>query len=172
MKQCPKCNAQFKDPWISFCPDDGSILVETVVSTFGRTDAQPPSEDPTLLFRPPVQPGAWAQPDVYTPPAPQPYTPTPVWQPPPPPSIKPPSQGLAIASMITGILGMLFGVMCFGPVTGIVALALGLIALSQNKKTPHLVGGRPFAIVGVVTGGLSLLIYGGIILFIIVASNL
>jgi hypothetical protein len=74
--------------------------------------------------------------------------------------------------MIVGILGMLFGVLCFGPVIGIVALVLGIIALTQNKKMPQHVGGRAFAIVGIVTGGLSLLIYGGLMLFFIFASNL
>jgi Domain of unknown function (DUF4190) len=143
------------------------MLVEPLVSTFGRGDVSaPPSEDATLLFHPPVEAGRWAQPDVYTPP-PQ------VWQPPPPPTyVKTPSQGLAIASMVTGILGLLFGILCFGPVIGIISVVLGFIALSQNKKTPQLVGGRPFAIVGIVTGGLALLLYGGMTIFFLVLSNL
>lgn len=167
MKQCPRCNAQYTDAWLSFCPHDGTMLVESLVSTFGRGDVSaPPSENATLLFRPPVEPGSWAQPDVYAPP-PQ------VWQPPPPPAyVKAPSQGLAIASMVTGILGLLFGILCFGPVIGIISVVLGFIALSQNKKTPNLVGGRSFAIVGIVTGGLALLLYGGMTIFFIVLSNL
>ena len=167
MKQCPKCNAQYADAWLSFCPHDGTILVESLVSTFGRGDVSaPPSEDATLLFRPPVEAGSWAQPEGYTPP-PQ------VWQPPPPPAnVRPPRQGLAIASMITGILGLLFGILCFGPVIGIISVALGIAALMQHKKTPQLVGGKPFAIVGIVTGGLALLLYGGMTIFFIVLSNL
>lgn len=167
MKECPKCNAQYTDAWLSFCPHDGSMLVEPLVSTFGRGNVSaPPSEDATLLFRQPVEAGSWAQPDVYTPP-PQ------VWQPPSPPAyVKPPSQGIAIASMVTGILGLLFGILCFGPVIGIISVVLGIIALVQHKKTPHLVGGKPFAIVGIVTGGLALLLYGGMMLFFIVVSNL
>ena len=164
---------------MSFCPDDGGILTEALVSTFGRTDSpSASSNDPTVVFRTPVEPGSWVQPDVYTPPPvpkpAQPYTPTtPAWQPPPPPPyVKSPSQGLAVASMITGILGMLFGILCFGPVIGIVAVALGIISLSQQKKTPQYVGGKPFAIIGIVTGGISLLFYGGMVLFAIVASTL
>ena len=84
--------------------------------------------------------------------------------------VKPPSQALGVASMIVGIFGLIFGVVCFGPVIGIVALVLGLVALTQNKKTPQSVGGKPFAIVGIVTGGLSLLIFGGMMLFFILAN--
>ena len=73
--------------------------------------------------------------------------------------------------MIVGILGMLFGVLCFGPVIGIVALVLGIVALVQHKKTPQYVGGKPFAIIGIITGSLSLLIYGGLMAFFIIASN-
>lgn len=74
--------------------------------------------------------------------------------------------------MITGILGLLFGILCFGPVIGIVSVVLGIIALAQIKKTPQLVGGKPFAIVGIVTGSLALLLYGGMTIFFIVLSNL
>jgi Domain of unknown function (DUF4190) len=166
---------------MSFCPEDGMILVDPSlagIKTSADPSSGPPSQDPTLLFPPPVQPGSWATPDVETS-TPPPWAPAvqtpPVqpWRPPPPPTyVKPPSQGLGIASMIVGILGMLFGVLCFGPVIGIVALVLGIIALTQNKKMPQHVGGRAFAIVGIVTGGLSLLIYGGLMLFFIFASNL
>jgi hypothetical protein len=59
--------------------------------------------------------------------------------------------------MITGIIGLVVGTFCLGPVPGIVALALGLIALSQIKKYPEKIGGKPFAIVGVVLGSVSIL---------------
>ena len=72
--------------------------------------------------------------------------------------------------MIVGILSMVFGVLCFGPVIGIVAVALGIVALTQNRNMPQQVGGKGFAIAGIVTGGLSLLIYGGIILFAILVN--
>jgi len=188
MRQCPKCNAQFDDAWMSFCPEDGMILVDPSLAGI-KTSADPSSavEDPTLVYRPPVQPGSWATPDAETPPAwtPPVQTPTPVWtppvvqtppqpqpwRPPPPPAyVKQPSPAIGVASMIVGILSMVFGILCFGPVIGVVAVALGIVALTQNKKTPQHVGGRPFAIVGIVTGGLSLLIYGGIVLFAILVN--
>ena len=52
---------------------------------------------------------------------------------------------LAVASMITGIVGLVVGTFCLGPLPGIVALALGLVALSQIKKYPDKIGGKPFA---------------------------
>lgn len=59
--------------------------------------------------------------------------------------------------MITGILGLVFG--CFGPIPGIAAIILGAMALSQIKRSPETTGGKPLAIVGIVTGGLTVLVY-------------
>lgn len=126
----------------------------------------PPGSDPMSWRSPdPNTPGGWIAPDERQP------IPQPVWQPPPPPvpGIYPrqqPSVGLAVASMIVGILGLATGLFCFGPIPGVAALILGLVALSQIKKAPDRNGGKPFAIVGVVTGSLSILFYG---LFIILA---
>lgn len=157
MKRCPTCNQQYTDAWISFCSNDGTVLVEseqpppTVI--YDRPVATPGSEESTrwLPRQPPAEQG-WIAPDERPPM-------TPVWLPPPAPYVRPPSQGLAIGSMITGILGLLVGTFCLGPIPGIVALILGLIALSQIKKYPERVGGKPFAIVGIVTGGLTVLFY-------------
>ena len=66
--------------------------------------------------------------------------------------------------MITGIIGIVIGWMCFGPVLGIVAIVLGAVALSQIKKSPERVGGKQLAWVGVVTGSLSLFFYLGLML--------
>jgi hypothetical protein len=64
--------------------------------------------------------------------------------------------------MITGVLGLLVG--CFGPLPGIAALILGMVALSQMKKSPNTTAGKPLAIIGIVTGSLSILFY--VVLFI------
>ena len=72
--------------------------------------------------------------------------------------------------MITGILGLVFG--CFGPVPGVAAIILGAVALSQIKKSPQTTGGKPLAIVGIVTGGLTVLLYGALIIFWILAGTL
>jgi len=67
--------------------------------------------------------------------------------------------------MITGIIGLVVGTFCLGPLPGIVALALGFVALSQIKKYPDKIGGKPFAVIGVVLGSLSILFYGALFLF-------
>jgi Domain of unknown function (DUF4190) len=112
-----------------------------------------------LPREPPHVPGAWVAPDERSPMRPG------AWQPQPPPAYrKQPSQGLAMASMITGILGLMVG-FCLGPIPGIAALIMGLVALSQIKKSPDLNGGKPLALVGVITGTLSILFYGAIFAF-------
>jgi hypothetical protein len=62
-------------------------------------------------------------------------------------------QGLAVASMVIGIVSCLaLGFLGIGSITGIV---LGVIALMKAKKEPDQFGGRGFAIVGIITGVLS-----------------
>jgi uncharacterized membrane protein len=60
--------------------------------------------------------------------------------------------------MITSIAGIVLGG-CLGPVPGIVGLVLGLIALSQIKKSPENVGGKPFATAGVIIGAMTVFFY-------------
>ena len=66
--------------------------------------------------------------------------------------------------MVVGIGSLI----CLGPVLGAVAIILGAVALSQIKKNPDKVGGKPFAVTGVVTGSISVVICGGIGIFYIV----
>jgi uncharacterized protein DUF4190 len=68
-------------------------------------------------------------------------------------SSQPKRQGLAIASMVIGIVSCLaLGFLGIGSITSIV---LGAIALTKAKKEPDQFGGRGFAIVGIITGILS-----------------
>ena len=175
MKYCPQCKRQFDEPWLSFCSDDGTPLIQeltpprdpnwdpSIREPKRETKVETPSEQETQwLPRQPPMPGAWIPPDE------RPSMNPPVWQPPPPPpyqsTIARPSQGLAVASMITAIAGLVFGFWCFGPVPGIAAVIMGLIAMSQIKKTPDKVGGRPFALAGVIIGGINISFY--ILLFL------
>jgi competence protein ComGC len=64
-------------------------------------------------------------------------------------------QGLAIASMVLGILGL--ATSCL-PVLGLVALILGVVALVKASRRPGEYGGQGFAIAGVCLGGVSLLL--------------
>jgi uncharacterized protein DUF4190 len=89
----------------------------------------------------------------------------PAWQPPPPPLLQAPNKSLATAAMVIGIISVTVGWMCFGPIPAIAAIIMGGVALSQIKKDPERVGGKQFATVAVVTGGLTLVIYMGIVIF-------
>jgi Domain of unknown function (DUF4190) len=168
MKRCPSCNEAFVEEWLSFCTKDGTTLIE---------DAGSPSEPPpTIMSAPPVVPKA-EQVNLNSPlaeygaPVPkfgeQPIQPE--WKPPPPPAYaQPQTNGLATASMIVGIASML----CFGPVPAIVAIILGLVALSQGKKDPARAGGQSQAWTGIITGGLALVIHGAILIFYLVLIGL
>lgn len=180
MKYCPQCQKQYTENWITFCSDDGAILTDT-----GYSPSPPP---PVGGQRPPYAPPTseqpkwqaqnpnadWRSPDPnapgsWTPPGPV----SPAWQPPPPPlpyQRQGPSSGIAVASMIVGIISLLVGVWCLGPVPGLAALILGLVALSQIKNAPDKNGGKPFAVVGIVTGALSMLVFGIWMLIIVIAN--
>jgi hypothetical protein len=167
VKRCPSCQQTFDEEWLSFCTTDGTTLIEDAGSA-----SEPP---PTVLGPPPVvlKP---EQDDLALPAAgygavggqyaEQPVQPE--WQPPPPPSsAQPQSKGLTTASMVLGIISVTVGWFCVGPVPAIIAIILGFVALSQMKKYPDRVGGQPLAWIGIVSGGLMLLIYGGIMIFYI-----
>jgi hypothetical protein len=172
MKYCPQCKRQFDEPWLSFCPDDGTPLIQELtpprdpnwdpnIREPGReTKVDNRSEQETQWFpRQPPMPGGWIAPDERPPMNP----PVPAWQPPPPPPYRPnvtgKSQGLALASMITAIAGLVFGFWCFGPLPGIAAVIMGAMALSQIKKTPDKVTGKPFATAGIVIGAVTIVFY-------------
>jgi len=163
MKYCPQCKRQFSEAWLAFCSDDGTPLIEDL------TPASDPNWDPRIrepkvdtaseqetqwLPREPPMPGGWVAPDERPPMSPGP------WQPPPAPvrPNKQPNQALALASMITGIFGIVTGG-CFGPVPGIVALVLGWMALSQIKKSPDTVTGKSYAVAGLVLGAVNVVFY-------------
>lgn len=170
MKYCPQCKRQFEEAWLSFCSDDGTPLIQELTPPRDpnwdprineprrETKVDDPREQRTQwLPRDPPMPGAWMPPDERPPMS------SPVWQPPPPPPYQPgitrPSQSLALASMITAIVGLVFGFWCFGPLPGIAAVIMGLVALSQIKKTPDKVGGKPFAVAGIAIGAVTIVFY-------------
>ena len=72
--------------------------------------------------------------------------------PPPMSSNNPPSSGLAVTSLILGVLSF---VAC-SILTGIPAIITGHIAHNRSRKAPHQFGGRGLAVAGLVLGYLSL----------------
>jgi uncharacterized protein DUF4190 len=197
MKYCPQCNRQYNEPWISFCSEDGTMLIEQLSppadpnfdpqirgpKTESASEQETqwlPREPPAWVApdeRPPMSQTPWQSPPApwqaapYSPPAPA-SQPTPAgWQPPPPPLVRPkkqPGQSLALASMIVAIVGLLAG-SCFGPVPAIVALILGVVALQQIAKGPDKTTGKPYAVAGVIISGLTIAFYLLLLIWFLVA---
>jgi len=179
MKYCPLCKKQYDEAWLSFCSDDGTPLIQELTPPadpnwnprIREPKVQTPDEQETRwLPKDPPLPGGWIAPDERPPMSPGPWTPP---APPPAMPFRPSrtqqSQGLALASMITGILGFfMFG--CFGPLPGMVALVLGLVALSQIKKSPEKFGGKPYATAGVIIGGISIFLFLIFVLWTILST--
>lgn len=169
MKRCPTCNQTFEEEWLSFCTQDGTTLLE---------DSTASNAPPSTVLSPhqadvPAALPVWATPSADLPPSSPQWQPpkpaTPIWQPPPPPAyVQPENKGLATAAMIVGIISVTVGWLCLGPIPGIAAIIMGAVALSQIKKTPDRVGGKPMAVVGVVTGGITVLIYAGFMIFYLI----
>lgn len=65
--------------------------------------------------------------------------------------------GLAVGSLIAGILAIPGSCCCFTSVPlGAAALAMGLVALKRHKSSPHVYGGRTQALAGVICGSFAL----------------
>jgi hypothetical protein len=71
--------------------------------------------------------------------------------------------------MVLGLVSFAGGI-CLGPIPGLIALILGLVSLSQIKKDPARYGGKPLAIIGVITGAVSLVLFGVLMFMWILAA--
>lgn len=81
---------------------------------------------------------------------------------------QPPSQGLAIGSMVCGILGLVG--CCLWPISAplaIVAIVLGFVAMGKVKADPSSFGGKGMAKAGVILGFLGLLAVAAVFSFAI-----
>jgi hypothetical protein len=178
MKRCPICNSTFDDEELSYCTTDGTVLVRDEISANLESQAtaifgEPP---PTVLLPPrptedvPVAP-------AHVPSQPQPYgwanEAPPVWVPPAPPPVRFTGTGnqqqtAAVVSLIFGLVGITLGWICGGPLFGLLAVILGVVALVQIKNNPSQYGGKPMALIGLISGGFVLLVNAAIFAFWIV----
>ncbi len=78
--------------------------------------------------------------------------------------IAPPTSGLAIASLVCGILGLTTCLL----VPGIPAVICGHMALSQIDKSPAPVAGRGMALAGLITGYVAVVpMIAGLLFFVV-----
>jgi hypothetical protein len=82
--------------------------------------------------------------------------------------VAPPTSGLAIASMVCGIIAV---VSCYaGALLGIPAVICGHMAMSVIRNAPFMMGGRGMAIAGLVLGYLGILFTVGFGTFVVFAA--
>ena len=167
MKYCPQCNRQYSEAWLTFCTDDGSLLREDLSPPadpnwdprIRETKFDDPSEKATQWLPPQERPvaGGWVAPDERAPMANRP------WQPPPPPASMPVNVNaqphpMAIASLICGIIAVVFGLICTFPLPGLLAVIFGFVATTQLRHTPQRPG-KGMAIAGIIMGAVNLMFF-------------
>lgn len=134
--------------------------------TPGQPPTSPPPPPPYQSAAPPYQPA----PPQYQPAPPPPYAGAPgqPYQPygVPGGGFQPPKRtsGLAIASMVLGIVGVPMFVLV---IPSLLALIFGIVSLRQISDRPQQLGGKGMAVAGVILGGLML----GILILALVASG-
>lgn len=117
----------------------------------GQPDATSAPPPPPPMPAAPLTPAPPPGPQVPPPPPAYGYASPPGFPPPPVYQAKPKANGLALTSMILGILGITVGIcLLFFPVLPILAVVFGHIGLTQTRKTGA--PGRGYAIAGLVTG--------------------
>ena len=71
-------------------------------------------------------------------------------------SVPPKTSGMALTAMILGICAIPFGCLGVGVILGIIAIILGVVALSSINRNPQALSGKGYAITGIATGAGSL----------------
>ena len=178
MKRCPTCNKVFSDEALQFCSDDGTILepdsgpasapdlMATMMSPGGfnppyvppQTGSSPGSSPGSLGGEipgsAPIAPASWDKPKA-------------AWEMSADPNSNAnpakPQNLYALGSMILGIISLIVGFVgsafCFlCGFTGVPAVIAGAIALVLAIKSPERYSGKVFAIVGIATGLIALLL--------------
>lgn len=162
MKICPSCRQTYTDDDLNFCLTDGSFLTTAERSEPPKTVYMDQSRITNQTN--------WDQ---------QGYQPPSVWgsqqgmQPQQsgyPMRIGSQNQTLPTISLILGILSVVT-LCCWGGIPlGVGAVITGVIAMNHEKNDPQNYGGRGMAIGGIVTGGISLLLGFGLLIFAIIGN--
>lgn len=160
-----------RDPFASSASDaertsDGSTGDDSATGAYAADPYAQPADAP------PADASPYAAPQAYAPQQ-QPYAAQPAYGYAP----APPSSGVALASMITGIAALALGSMCGLPILAApVAIILG--AMGMRETGPGQKAGRGFAITGLATGIIGtlliigvVLLYGGMILAVIMGES-
>jgi hypothetical protein len=157
------------------------------------SDLPPPPPPPGGGFTPPPPPpppppagGGFTPPPPPPPPPPSGggFTPPPPPPPPPPPSsggyVPPPpvgytpgpagyagkrNDGLAIASLIVGIISIVCSPACLGVLAGPAAAIMGFISRQRIASSGGTVGGGGMALAGLILGVIGFLLSAGAVLF-------
>ncbi len=176
MKRCPKCGQTYADKDLNFCYNDGELLSYLAEEASPAESAERPiySNDP-----PPTEflPSPRVTLETHRPP---PFAPPVAWQANQPdapnvpfsqyPTYVAPNQTLAIVSLGLGLGSVTVGWCCSsGFVLSPAAIVTGIIALSLMKKDPSVYGGKGFAIGGIITAAVFLVIYLVFIIIYIIA---
>ena len=138
-------------------------------------ESAPATQPPTAY----PQPDPYAQPG-YQPPA-TPYPQQPAYQPPgaypqpggygygaPP---LPHTDGLAIGSLVSSIVGALLIIFCFGLAGTIAGFVMGLISRNRIKASNGALTGEGMALAGMIIGGLATVGYIGLIILVLASGS-
>jgi len=154
---CKKCGAVITEGLI-FCPFCGGAQELDPIAPELDAPSDLVTEAGKQVYVPP--PLAYPVDErPAAPPAPRPVHPVSVHP------VSKPNSGLAIASLVCGMLGT-----CSYGALSVFAVILGWAALGQIRKSGGRLEGSLLAYSGLATGGLGLLVYGGSLMYVIVMA--
>lgn len=73
------------------------------------------------------------------------------------------TNGLAVTGLVLGLLGLVGGLCCFGPVLSILGIIFSAQALAQINRRPHQFNGKGLAVAGLVVSIFGVLLYTGLL---------
>lgn len=129
-------------------------------------------------------PGWWQAADGkwYPPAAPQPPQP-PSYQPPLAPpgygapqpgyypqNAGPKNDGMSIAALVCGIVGIVLVFCWVGVILGILGLIFGIIGMKKVERSNGMLKGRGMALAGAICGGVAIVLFIGMVILLIISA--